>query len=113
MPSNLAAKGSTVLVVASQTVPLGVQVGTVPGDQTTSYLLYNDGTVTAFMAAAKDAATAQQQSVIPTTQTPMEVYPVPAKSYLPVNDIPNAFWSGITASGTANVFITPIAPQST
>ena len=113
MPSNLAAKGATILVAASQTAPIGVQCGTVPGDQTASYLLYNDGTVTAFMAAARTADAAQTLAVIPTAGGPQDVYPVPAKGYLPVNDLVNAFWSGVTGSGTANVFVTPIAAQNT
>lgn len=113
MPSNLSANGLTVLVAASQTPPLGTQCGLPSGNQITSYLLYNDGTVTAFMAAAASAAAAQLMAVIPIVGGPQEVYPVPAKGYLPVTDIPNAFWSGITASGTANVFVTPISAQNT
>lgn len=113
MPSNLSAKGLTILVAASQTPPLGVQCGNPTGDQTSSYLLYNDGTVTAFLSAANTAGAAQLMAVIPTATGPTEVYPVPAKGYLPVTDLVNAFWSGITASGTANVFVTPVYPQNT
>lgn len=112
MPSNLAAQGPTALVAASQTPPAGVQCGTVAGNQIASYLLYNDGTVTAFVSTGKTSAAAQLNAVIPTAAAPMQVYPVPAKGYLPVNDLVNAFWSGITASGTANVFVTPVAAQN-
>jgi hypothetical protein len=111
MPSNLTAKGLTVLVATGQTAPAGVQCGA--GDQTTSYLLYNDGTVTAFMAAANTPGAAQIAAVIPTAAGPQKVYPVPAKGYLPVTDIASAYWSGVTGSGTANVFVTPVYPQNT
>lgn len=112
MPSFLGAQGQTILVAVAPLAPAGLQCPNASG--TTSYLLYNDGTVTVFMAADKTSAGAQQMAVIPVAGTSAEVYPVPAKSYLPVTDVQNAFWSGVTAAGgTASVFVTPVAAQNT
>ena len=98
--------GKTVLVVAATSAPLGVAVpeaGTNAGFQ---FRLHNAGTVTAFLAFGASAAEAQSNAVIP-TGTSQNAFPLPAGIVEVLSFPVGCFVSAITASSTANIFITP------
>jgi len=97
--------GKTALVVAAVSAPLGVQVpeiGTVQGIQ---YRIHNAGTVIAYLAVGTSAANAQANAAIPTA-TPEYSIPLPAGVVEVLSFPVGSFFSAITGSGTANIFIT-------
>lgn len=100
--------GKTIVVAGATTAPSGVQA---PSDvsTTTQFRLHNAGTVTAFIAFGVDASTAQTNAVIPTGTGANSKYSFPLPpGFAEVFSAPNAtFWSAITASGTASIYITP------
>ncbi len=102
-PESLAA--GTIVISAAATAPSGVQVS---GNGLGVYMLTNTGTTTAFMAAGASASAAQSAAVIPTGTTGERVWPVLAGAAITVTDLPDAYWSGITASGTASVYVSPL-----
>lgn len=102
----LSPRGKTILVVAATTAPTGVlapESGTVGGYQ---FRLHNAGTVTAYLAYGATAGEAQTNAVIP-TGTPQYGIPLPAGIVEVLSFPVGCYFSAITASGTANIFITP------
>jgi hypothetical protein len=99
-------RGKTVIVAAATTAPTGIQVGeigTVGGYQ---FRIHNAGTVTAYIAFGASAADAQTNAVIPTAGTPQYGIPLPA-GIVEVLSFPiGSYLSAITASGTADIFVT-------
>lgn len=99
--------GNTVKLTAAATPPSPVQVtaNTLGGNQ---YRVINNGTITCFLAYGSDAATATANAVIPTGSGSNSKFCLPL---LPGTDeilsfLPNAYFTAITASGTADLFIT-------
>lgn len=94
--------GNTFVFTANVAAPTAVQVTpNAPGNQ---YRVVNGGNVAVFMGYGANATIAQNNSVIPGANSSpalillpgtVEVFSLP----------PSAFFSGITASGTANVYI--------
>ena len=92
------------LIAGATTAPTGVQVSSSKG--IFSILVYNSGTVSAFMSYATTAALATSEAVIPTAGTPQTIISLPPGSIQTFN-LPGLhyFISAITASGTASIYI--------
>lgn len=105
--------GNTVNVDAATTASTGLLVGTATSTrlagQSGQYLIHNAGSVTAWLAFGTDAATAEAAAVIPTGggASAKAAIPAPPGSLFVITAPPGSFWSGITASSTAEVYITP------
>lgn len=101
--------GPTVLVVGATSAPTGLQASSSGAPAAEQYRVYNAGTVVAYIAFGVDAATAQSNAVVPTGggASAKNSYPL-ASGATEVFSAPlNIFWSAITSSSTANIFITP------
>ena len=100
--------GKTVKIVGATTAPSAVQVPstTLGGNQ---YRVINDGSVTAFLSFAMAAATADSNCVIPSGSgsNSKTVLPLLAGTDEIISFPPNAYFTGITSSGTAAIYITP------
>lgn len=104
-------QGNTQMVTAntSGSVPTPVQVQALTGMGPLNYLITNVGANTAWVGYGKDSATATANAVIPTTGAANGKFCVPV---LPLTQIsmaapPNFFFTGITASGTSDIHVTP------
>lgn len=100
--------GNTVKITADVTAPTGVQVPENSTDSTHQIRVHNSGLVTAFLAWGITAGAAQSAAVIPTGSgaNAKASYPLPA-GIVEVFTAPiNSYFSAITASGTADIFIT-------
>lgn len=91
--------GPTVTVTAATSAPVGVQVpesGTSSGFQ---FRVYNAGTVIAFLGVGSTSGAAQSAATggIPLPVGVVEVLSFPVGSY----------FSALTSSGTASVYLTP------
>jgi hypothetical protein len=97
--------GKTFVVAGATTAPLGIQPtesGTNGGYQ---YRIHNAGTVTAYLAFDSTAAGAQTKAVIPAAGVPQDAIALPA-GIVEVLSFPiGSYFSAITASGTANIFL--------
>lgn len=103
------ATGPTVLVAGASTAPSGVQAlssGASPAEQ---YRIHNAGTVTAFIAYGTSAGTAQSNCVIPTGSgaNSKRSMPLPSGATEVFTAPLDCYWSAITASGTASIYVTP------
>jgi len=96
--------GNTVVFLADTTAPTPVQAisTTLGGNQ---YRILNSGTVTVFIGYGTNAATASAIATVVTTSA--EAIPLLPGTDEILTFQPNAFFTGITASGNANVYITP------
>ena len=96
--------GKTVKLVADTTAPTPVQVPstTLGGNQ---YRVINTGTVTVFMGYGANAAAASASATVVTASG--EALPILPGTDEILTFVPNAYFTGITISGTANVYITP------
>ena len=101
--------GNTCKLVAATTAPTPIQVtsSTLGGNQ---YRIINlSGTMTAFLSYAQTAAAATANCVIPTGDG------TDAKNCIPIlpntdeilSFVPNGYFTAITVSGTADIYITP------
>ena len=95
--------GNTVTFLAATTAPTPVQAvaNTLGGNQ---YRIINSGNVVVFLGYGSTAAQATTNAVTVTSSQP-------ALPLLPGTDeiltfVPNAYFTGVTASGTANIYIT-------
>ena len=101
--------GNTCKLTAATTAPTPIQVtsSTLGGNQ---YRIINlSGSVTAFLSYAQDSATATSNCVIPTGDGSNAKNCIPI---LPNTDeilsfVPNGYFTAITVSGTADIYITP------
>jgi hypothetical protein len=96
--------GNTVVFTAATTAPSPVQAAstTLGGNQ---YRIVNPGSVTVFLGYGATAADANASATVVTSSGG-------ALPLLPGTDeilsfVPNAYFTGITVSGTANVYVTP------
>ena len=96
--------GNTVAFVAATTAPTAVQAvsSTLGGNQ---YRIINSGTVTVFLGYGVDADTANTNAAVVTTSGPS--FPLLPGTDEILTFIPNAYFTGITSSGSASVYITP------
>lgn len=96
--------GNTVTFTAATTAPTPVQCSstTIGGNQ---YRVINSGSVTVFLGVGTSAASATSNAAVVTTTG----YAVPllAGTDEILSFVPNAYFTGITSSSTAAVYITP------
>lgn len=97
--------GNTILVPADTVAPAGVQADGQPNAN--QFRIFNGGTVTAFLGIGVNAAAATAAAVIPVAGTPAAGIPIPAGIVEVISAPPDAYFSAITASGTASVYVTP------
>jgi hypothetical protein len=96
--------GNTVAFTANTAAPTPVQAvsTTLGGNQ---YRIINAGTVTVFLGYGSSATDASNNAAVVTTTGP-------SLPLLPGTDeiltfVPNAYFTGITVSGTAQIYISP------
>ena len=96
--------GNTVTFLAASTAPTPVQClsTTLGGNQ---YRVINNGTVTVFLGYGATASDATNNAVQVTTS--QASFPLLPSTDEILTFIPNAYFTGVTASGTATVYITP------
>ena len=96
--------GNTVAFVAATTAPTPVQAvsTTLGGNQ---YRIINAGLVTVFLGYGVDAATANNNAAVVTASGP-SIPLLPGTDEI-LTFVPNAYFTGITVTGSANVYITP------
>ena len=96
--------GNTITFTANVTAPTPVQCAstTLGGNQ---YRIINNGTVTVFLGYGSTSAEAANNTVaVTSSQTSFPLLPSTDEI---LTFVPNAYFSGITASGTATIYITP------
>jgi len=96
--------GNTVVFLAAVTAPTPVQCvsTTLGGNQ---YRIINSGTVTVFLGYGTASSDATNNSPVISSTGP--AYPLLAGTDEILTFVPNAYFTGTTASGTASVYITP------
>ena len=99
--------GNTVTLTAATSAPTPVQCSsaTLGGNQ---YRIINTSTtITAYLSFAATSADATTNCVIPTGGTPTRTLPIlPATDEI-ITFVPNAYFTAITSSSTAVLYITP------
>ena len=96
--------GNTVTFLAATTAPTPVQCAstTIGGNQ---YRIINAGTVTVFLGYGSTDSDATNNATVVTTTGAS--FPLLAGTDEILTFVPNAYFTGITSSGTAAVYITP------
>jgi hypothetical protein len=96
--------GNTVVFLAAASAPTPVQClsTTLGGNQ---YRIINAGSVTVFLGYGIASSDATNNSPVVTSTGP--AYPLLAGTDEILTFVPNAYFTGTTASSTANVYITP------
>lgn len=96
--------GNTVAFVAATTAPTPVQAvsTTLGGNQ---YRIINAGLVTVFLGYGSDDTTANNNAAVVTASGP-SIPLLPGTDEI-LTFVPNAYFTGITVTGSANVYITP------
>ena len=96
--------GNTVVFLAATSAPAPVQAvsTTLGGNQ---YRIINSGSVTVFLGYGADVAGANSNTaIITTTGTSMPLLPGTDEV---LSFVPNAYFTGITATSNATVYVTP------
>lgn len=96
--------GNTVVFTAAATAPTAVQCSssTLGGNQ---YRVINAGTVTVFLGYGTSTSDASNNAVVVTSSGTS--FPLLAGTDEILTFVPNAYFTGVTSSGTATVYITP------
>ena len=96
--------GNTVVFTAATSAPSPVQAlsTTLGGNQ---YRIINSGSVTVFLGYGVASGDATNNAVVVTSTGP--AYPLLAGTDEILSFVPNAYFTGITGSSTAAVYITP------
>lgn len=96
--------GNTVTFSASTSAPTPVQAAssTLGGNQ---YRIINSGNVTVFLGYGVNASDATNSAVVVSTTAPS--FPLLAGTDEILTFAPNAYFTGITATGNATIYITP------
>ena len=96
--------GNTVVFTAATTAPSPVQAlsTTIGGNQ---YRIVNPGSVTVFLGYGANAAAASAAATVVTSSG--EALPLLPGTDEILTFVPNAYFTGITVSGTASIYITP------
>lgn len=97
--------GNTVTFLANTSAPTAVQAPTNTGLGSTQYEVMNSGLVTVFLGVGITAAAANTNAVV--VSTTAASYPVLPGSDKIITAPPNAYFTGITASGNATIYVTP------
>lgn len=96
--------GNTVAFLAATSAPTAVQAvsTTLGGNQ---YRIINAGSVTVFLGYGTSASDAGNAAAVVTTTGPS--FPLLAGTDEILTFVPNAYFTGVTSSGNATVYITP------
>jgi hypothetical protein len=96
--------GNTVAFTASTSAPTAVQAvsDTLGGNQ---YRIINNGTVTVFLGYGTSASDASNAATVITTTG--NAFPLLPSTDEILSFVPNAYFTGITSSGNASIYITP------
>jgi hypothetical protein len=96
--------GNTVAFTAATTAPTAVQAASTSlgGNQ---YRIINAGTVTVFLGYGSSASDAANNAVV--VSTTGAAFPLLPGTDEILTFVPNAYFTGITASSTATIYITP------
>lgn len=96
--------GNTVVFTAATTAPTAVQAAstTLGGNQ---YRILNAGSVTVFMGVGTTSSDASNNAVVITSS--QKAIPLLAGTDEIISFSPNSYFTGITSSSTAVVYITP------
>ena len=96
--------GNTVVFTAAASAPTPVQAvsTTLGGNQ---YRIINAGSVTVFLGYGTDGASANSNAAIITT-TGTSIPLLPGTDEI-LSFVPNAYFTGITASSNATIYVTP------
>jgi len=96
--------GNTVTFLAATSAPTPVQAAstTLGGNQ---YRVINSGNVTVFLGYGQSSSDASNNAVVVTTTGTS--FPLLAGTDEILTFVPNAYFTGITASGNATIYITP------
>lgn len=97
-------KGNTSVIAAAASAPTAIQIGgPVSGD--VAIMVYNSGTVVAFLAYGPNATTASNNAVVPIAGTPTATIPIPpgVQTFTLVG---GQFYTAVAASATT-LYITP------
>ena len=96
--------GNTVVFTAATSAPSPVQClsTTLGGNQ---YRIINAGSVTVFLGYGVVSSDASNNATVVTTTGP--AYPLLAGTDEILTFVPNAYFTGTTATGTTNIYITP------
>ena len=96
--------GNTVVFLAAASAPTPVQCvsSTLGGNQ---YRIINSGSVTVFLGYGVVSSDASNNATVVTTTGP--AYPLLAGTDEILTFVPNAYFTGITATANASVYITP------
>lgn len=103
--SGFRPKGSTYAISAAASAPTPISVaGPVSGD--VSYMVFNSGTVVAFLAYGPNAAAATANSTAPVAGTPQPNVPI-APGGVKVFTLTGSQFFTATAASASTVYITP------
>ena len=96
--------GNTITFVANTSAPTPVQCAstTLGGNQ---YRVINTGTITVFLGYGSTSAEAANNAVVVTSS--QTAFPLLPSTDEILTFVPNAYFTGITSSGTATIYITP------
>ena len=96
--------GNTVTFTAATSAPTPVQCSssTIGGNQ---YRIINNGNVTAFLGYGSTATDATNSAAVVSTTSP--AFPLLPNTDEILTFVPNAYFTAITSSGTAVIYITP------
>lgn len=96
--------GNTITFVANTSAPTPVQCAstTLGGNQ---YRVINTGTVTVFLGYGSTASEATNNAVVVTSS--QTAFPLLPSTDEILTFVPNAYFTAITAAGTATIYITP------
>ena len=96
--------GNTVTFLAATTAPTAVQAvsSTLGGNQ---YRVINTGTITVFLGYGSTASDATNNAVQVTSS--QAAFPLLPNTDEILTFVPNAYFTGVTASGNATIYITP------
>jgi gamma-glutamyltranspeptidase len=96
--------GNTVAFVATTSAPAAVQCvsTTIGGNQ---YRIINSGTATVFLGYGSSASDATNAAVVITSTG--TAFPLLAGTDEILTFVPNAYFTGITATGNATIYVTP------
>lgn len=98
--------GNTVVIAAGTSAPNAVQaISTTIGGN--NYRLINSGNVTVFLGVGGNATAANANAVALTSGNTAFTVPVLSGTDEILSFQPNAWFTGITASGNATVYVTP------
>ena len=96
--------GNTVTFTAATSAPTAVQaVSTTPGGN--QYRIINNGAVTVFLGYGSSASDAGNAATVITTNG--NAFPLLPNTDEILSFVPNAYFTGITSSANATIYITP------